>query len=82
MAEKRILESRHWIQPYITMSKKDFYIFRQPSTKKYRKAYMRLKRLQDKEIDKRWNWYHHYFKRLFMYKGARVIMWLAKKMGM
>lgn len=58
----------YWQEPYPMMVMKDFSILRPPTTKRYRKALARLKEIEQQEIDKRWNLWHHYFKRIFFYR--------------
>ncbi len=55
-------------------------IFRPISTKKYLKKVKELRELELELLDKRWNWWHDYFKRKIFYRTMRIALRIAKRL--
>jgi len=66
---------------YKHMDMNDFSIFRPPTTRRYIKARDKLMKIEQQEIDKRWNLYHNTFKRNFFYRILKPLVRLLRKRG-
>ena len=56
---------------YTPLNRKEFSILRPPTTKRYLKAKDKLDKIEQEEIDKRWNLWHYWFKRFLIYHVLR-----------
>lgn len=63
---------------YHVMDYETFMIFRHPSSKRMRKAHKRYRRVYEQELDKRWNWWHHWFKRKLVYGSLELVLKMMK----